>query len=164
MSRSISSITAPAIKGPTDSMKMTAAVSSIQTTTGKRNQVRPGARMFIAVVRKLTPPKRNDANSKASASSQRFMPQPTPVYSILAESGGYPVQPAAAAPPGTKNEAMSTTEARKKTQKESMFNLGKAMSLAPIVKGMRKLPKAASNIGIATKKTMMVPCIVTSML
>jgi hypothetical protein len=45
-----------------------------------------------------------------------------------------------------------------------MLSRGKAMSWAPIMRGMRKLPNAPRRIGIATKKTMTVPCIVMSML
>ena len=35
------------------------------------------------------------------------------------------------------------------------------MSRAPIISGIRKLPKEPSRIGIATKKTMIVPWLVT---
>jgi hypothetical protein len=41
-----------------------------------------------------------------------------------------------------------------------MFNLGTAMSRAPIINGMRKLPKHPTRIGITTKKIMIVACIV----
>ncbi len=49
-----------------------------------------------------------------------------------------------------------------KIQTESMFRRGKAISRAPIIKGMRKFPIDARRRGIATKKTMTVPCMVTS--
>ncbi len=45
-------------------------------------------------------------------------------------------------------------------QNDSMFSLGNAMSRAPIINGMRKLPKHPTKIGITTKKIMMVACIV----
>jgi hypothetical protein len=38
------------------------------------------------------------------------------------------------------------------------------MSLAPIISGIRKLPSTESKSGMATKKTMIVPCMVTSAL
>jgi len=38
------------------------------------------------------------------------------------------------------------------------------MSCAPIMRGMRKLPNAPKRMGMATKNTMIVPCIVTTML
>ena len=40
-----------------------------------------------------------------------------------------------------------------------MFSLGKAMSGAPICKGMMKLPNAPVSSGTIAKKTMIVPCI-----
>jgi len=43
-----------------------------------------------------------------------------------------------------------------------MFSLGKAMSSAPIISGIRKLPKAPARIGITTRKIITVACIVNS--
>ncbi len=45
-------------------------------------------------------------------------------------------------------------------QKESAFRSGKAMSRAPIIRGMRKLPKHPTRIGMTAKKIMMVACMV----
>ena len=93
---------------------------------------------------------------------QRFCPQITPLYSAIEESGAYPVQPAAACPPGTKNPAIMIIVPSILDQKESIFRTGKAISLVPIISGMRKLPNAPTNKGTTTKKTMMVACIVNS--
>ena len=49
-------------------------------------------------------------------------------------------------------------------QYDSMFSLGKAMSLAPIISGMVKLPNAPVNNGMMTKKIITDACIVNSML
>ncbi len=49
-------------------------------------------------------------------------------------------------------------------QNESMFSLGNAMSRAPSMSGIRKLPKQPTMTGITTKKIMIVACIVNSML
>ncbi len=87
-------------------------------------------------------------------------PQSTPVYIGTALSGAYDVQPAAAGPPVTKNDDSMITPATAPTQNESMLSLGNAMSRAPIISGMRKLPKHPTRIGITTKKIMMVACIV----
>ena len=38
------------------------------------------------------------------------------------------------------------------------------MSLAPIISGIRKLPNAPVSSGMITKKIMIVPCIVNSLL
>ena len=45
-----------------------------------------------------------------------------------------------------------------------MFNLGKAMSLAPIISGMVKLPKAPARMGMMTKKIITEACMLNSML
>src|SRR5206468_1767320 len=54
---------------------------------------------------------------------------------------------------------MRTAEVRP-TQKESMLSTGKAMSRAPIMSGIRKLPKHPTRIGMTAKKIMMVACMV----
>ena len=43
-----------------------------------------------------------------------------------------------------------------------MFKVGKAMSSAPIISGMRKFPKAPARIGMITKKIITVACIVNN--
>ena len=49
-------------------------------------------------------------------------------------------------------------------QNDSMLSLGKAMSRAPTISGIRKLPKHPTMIGMTTKKIMRVACIVKIML
>ena len=56
------------------------------------------------------------------------------------------------------------TAPRTATQNESMFSTGNAMSRAPIIRGMRKFPKHPTRIGITTRNTMIVACMVTAML
>ena len=46
------------------------------------------------------------------------------------------------------------------TQNDSMLSTGKAMSRAPIMSGIRKLPKHPTRIGMTAKKIMMVACMV----
>ena len=41
---------------------------------------------------------------------------------------------------------------------------GNATSLAPIISGSTKLPRMAGTAGISTKNTIMMPCIVNSLL
>ena len=56
------------------------------------------------------------------------------------------------------------TPAQAVTQNDSMLRSGNAMSRAPIMSGIRKLPKAPARIGMITKKIMIVACIVNAML
>ncbi len=44
-----------------------------------------------------------------------------------------------------------------------MFKVGKAISSAPICRGMRKFPKAPARMGIITRKIITVACMVKSM-
>ena len=48
-------------------------------------------------------------------------------------------------------------------QYDSMLSVGNAMSSAPIMSGIRKLPKAPARIGMMTRKIITVACIVKSM-
>ena len=81
-------MTAPAMRGPTESMKTTEATSTSHTKSGRSHIRIPGARMLIAVVMKFTPPTRKATNSSATAKIQRLTPQFTPLNSTPAESGG----------------------------------------------------------------------------
>ena len=54
------------------------------------------------------------------------------------------------------------TPATAPTQNDSMLSTGNAMSRAPIISGMRKLPKQPTRIGMTTKKIMIVACMVKS--
>src|ERR1051325_11024310 len=92
--------------------------------------------------------------------SQRFCPLVTPESSETSESGGYAVQPPAAAPPCTKKLETITIRAMNANQKESMLIFGNAMSPAPIVSGIKKLAKVPMRNGITAKKIMKVACIV----
>src|SRR6476646_6463234 len=83
---------------------------------------------------------------------------------VLLERVGYEVQPAAAAPPGTKKLSRMKAKAGHMNQYEHMFSLGNAMSLAPIISGMVKLPNAPVNSGMITKKIMIVACMLKNML
>src|SRR5262245_18754749 len=77
---------------------------------------------------------------------------------------GYDVQPAPAAPPSAKKLARRKTKAGHMNQYDIMFSLGKAMSLAPIISGIRKLPMAPVSQGLMTKKIISVACMLKSML
>ncbi len=69
-----SSMTAPAISGPADAMKITVASTIIQIRMGMSNIFMPGARLFITVTVKLMPPSRNATNSSATATSHNTAP------------------------------------------------------------------------------------------
>ena len=67
-------MTAPAIKGPAEAMKMMLARTIIQIRIGMSYIFMPGARLFIVVTVKLMPPSKNATNSSATASSHSVAP------------------------------------------------------------------------------------------
>src|SRR5437764_8978673 len=84
-------------------------------------------------------------------------------------SVGYDVQPAAAALPDEKSPVAKKlhrmkTIAGHMNQYDIMFSFGNAMSLAPIISGIRKFPNAPVNSGMTTKKIITDACMVNSML
>ena len=104
----MNSITAPAIRGPTEAMNKITAITKNHTTIGISNIFIPGARAFIAVVTKFIPPKRKETNSRATANIHRDEPQSVRLYSGTEESGGYAVHAPPKPPPFTKNEKIKT--------------------------------------------------------
>jgi hypothetical protein len=81
-------------------------------------------------------------------------------WAKIPDSGGYTVQPVPA-PPSTKLDISSNTKAGGNNQKLKLFNLGKAMSTAPIIIGTNQLPNPPINIGITIKKIITKACAVT---
>ena len=77
----------PAISGPTDIINSRDAITTIQTTIGRRMMLMPRARSTKGVTMKLMPPISTAVNSSASPTAQRLMPQLTPVSSVLALRG-----------------------------------------------------------------------------
>ena len=61
-----------------------------------------------------------------------------------------------------KKAAIRTTKARRVVQKDIMLKRGKAISSAAIWIGRKSLPKAAKGALARTKKTINVPCMVSS--
>ncbi len=61
-----------------------------------------------------------------------------------------------------KSDDSITMLAARKNQYDNIFRNGEAISRAPICSGIRKLAKVPLKPPVNTKKTRMVPCIVTS--
>ncbi|VVE45721.1 hypothetical protein PTE30175_04295 [Pandoraea terrae] len=73
------------------------------------------------------------------------------------------VQPAAVAPPGTRNDASSSRPPTGSSQKLKLFMRAKAMSDAPICSGIIQFAKP-TNAGMIAPKIITRPCIVVSWL
>src|SRR6516225_5564904 len=112
--------------------------------------------------------------TKIRESSQKICPwpelgaagdcKPSPAGMPELARVGYEVQPAAGAPPSTKKLIRINVNAGHMNQYDIMFSFGKAMSLAPVMSGMVKLPKAPTSMGMITKKIMTLACMLKSML
>ena len=96
------------------------------------------------------------APKMCSAKMARSMPGP-----ICTVSGAYSVQPAAVAPPGTKNDATSNSAAGGSNQKLKLFMRANAMSGAPTISGTCQFAKP-TNAGMIAPNTMIRPCIVVN--
>ena len=154
--RSVSSIvTAPASTGIT-AISRYAVISHVHTKSGIFIIVIPGARMFRMVVMMLIEPMIDDAPMMCTAKIVRSMPMP-----VCTDSGGYSVQPALAAPPGTMNDESSRTAANGSSQKLQLFMRANAMSGAPIISGTCQFAKPTAA-GMIAPKIMTSPCTVLS--
>ena len=71
------------------------------------------------------------------------------------------VHPAAAGPASTNIEITINTVDTKNNQYATIFRNPEAMSLAPSCNGINRLLNVPLNPAVKTKKTIMVPCIVT---
>ena len=69
--------------------------------------------------------------------------------------GGYIVHPVPAPPP-IKAEDMIKIKDGTNSQKLILFNLGNAISGAPIIRGTNQLPKAPTVAGIIIKNTIII--------
>jgi len=82
---------------------------------------------------------------------------------IVEDKGGYNVQPVPG-PPSQNGETNNNNKEGGNNQKLRLFNLGNAISGAPIKMGTKKLPKPPNDIGTITKNSINIPCIVTNTL
>src|SRR5262245_53183899 len=98
-------------------------VKFAQTSSGRRQNVIPGARIVMIVTRKLRAVMTDDAPAHCTAIVKKTVP-----IGWCTESGGYCVQPFAKGPPGHAKLASIITPAIGSSQKESAFRRGNAMS------------------------------------
>jgi len=84
----------------------------------------------------------------------------TPECAKIPLNGGYKVQPPPV-PPSTKLDNNNKLKEGINNQKLSEFNLGKAISGAPIRIGTNQFAKPPISIGISIKKIIIKPCAVT---
>src|ERR1700736_6030462 len=109
-----------------------------QQVSGMRSHVMPGARWRIVVATKPTALISEDKQKRPILTSQRSVPTPCPgPADAKALSGGYCVQPAPDAPPGTKNAAIKTKNESSAVQNPAAVSRGKAIFEAPNSSGRK---------------------------
>ncbi|MCY1243696.1 hypothetical protein D9M72_567210 [compost metagenome] len=106
----------------------------------------------------LIEPMIDEAPMMCIAKMAMSMPGP-----ICTDSGAYRVQPAAVAPPGTRNEPASSSAAGGISQKLKLFMRANAMSDAPICSGIIQLAKP-TKAGMIAPNTITRPCMVVNWL
>src|SRR5471032_2815194 len=148
-------VMAPASTGMT-AINRYAVISQVQQNIGIFIRVMPGARMFRMVTMMLIEPMIDEAPIRCIAKIAMSMPGP-----IWVDSGAYSVQPAAVAPPGTRNEVASNSAAGGSSQNEKLFMRAKAMSDAPTCSGIIQLAKP-TKAGMMAPNTITRPCMVVS--
>ena len=116
------------------------------TSSGMRKKLMPGARIVMIVTRKLSAVMIEEAPANCTPIEKNVCPTGASI-----DSGVYAVQPSANAPPGAKKLPSIIAPAIGSSQKESAFRRGKAMSGAPIISGITKLPRPA-NTGMMNRK------------
>src|SRR5450830_257718 len=116
----------------------------------------PGARMLRMVTMMLIEPMIDDAPMMCMAKMAMSIPGP-----IWVDNGAYSVQPAAVAPPGTRNEVANNSAAGGSSQNEKLFMRAKAMSEAPICSGIIQFAKP-TKAGMMAPNTITRPCMVVS--
>src|SRR5712691_11145567 len=94
-------------------------VKFAQTSSGMRQKVIPGARMVMIVTRKLSA-----VMIELAPAHWTPMLKKSVLSGWCTESGAYPVQPAAKAPPGTRKLESIMVPATGSFQNERAFSLG----------------------------------------
>ncbi len=110
----------------------TLVTRTVHTRMGIRNRVMPGARILKIVTRKLIDPRIELVPISVRPMIHRSVP--VPLY-WPPESGGYSVQPDAAAPPETRKPDAISAPPSGSSQNERALMRGKAMSGAPTWSG-----------------------------
>jgi len=137
-------VIAPANTG-SDNNNSTAVINTAHTNSGILCIVIPGALIFIIVVIKLLAPSIELIPAKCKLNIAKSTAPPE-WYSIV-DNGGYTVHPVPA-PPSTNADPSNNTNAGGNNQNDILFNLGNAISTAPIINGTNQFPKHPINTGI----------------
>jgi len=146
---SVSNIVIPPANTGKDNKSKNAVIKIDQTNKGNLCMVIPRALILKIVEIKLIAPDIEAIPARCKLKIAKSTAGPE--CEIAPDKGGYTVQPVPT-PPSTKLELIKRISAGGNSQKLKLFNLGKAISTAPIIIGTNQLPNPPINIGITIKK------------
>lgn len=149
-------VIAPANTG-SDNINKNAVINIAHTNNGSLCIDIPGALMLNIVVIKFTVPNIDDIPAKCKLNIAKSTEPPE--WKPMLANGGYTVQPVPA-PPSTKLDVTNNNNDGINSQKLMLFNLGKAISGAPIIKGTNQFPKPPNSTGITIKNIIINACAV----
>jgi len=138
---------APANTGRDNNSKK-AVIKTAHTNKGVLLATIPGALIFIIVTIKLIAPNIDDTPARCRLNIARSTEPPE--CACIPAKGGYTVQPEPT-PASTSDEDTKRISAGGNNQKLILFNLGKAISQAPIKIGTNQLPNPPMAVGITKK-------------
>lgn len=141
-----------------DNNNNTAVINTAHTNNGILWNTIPGALMFIIVVIKFIAPKIDEIPAKCKLNIAKSIDPPE--WNSIDDNGGYTVHPVPA-PPSTNDDDTNSINAGGNNQKLILFNLGNAISGAPIINGTNQFPNPPINTGITIKKIITNACAVT---
>ncbi len=148
MLRSVNSIVIAPARTGRDNKSKKAVTKTDQTKRGSRSNEMPGVRILITVVIKLMAARMEEAPARWRENIAKSTEPPA--WANPLESGGYIVHPVPA-PLSTPAEANSSRKEGGISQNLMLFIRGKAISGAPIIKGINQLPKPPIMMGITMK-------------
>ena len=125
-----------------------------QTNKGNLNIVIPGTLILKVVTIKFIAPNNEEAPAKCKLNIAKSTAEPE--CENIPDNGGYTVQPVPT-PISIIEDQTNNIKEGINNQKLILFNLGKAISGAPIIKGKNQLPKPPTKAGITIKKIIITP-------
>jgi hypothetical protein len=132
-------------------------MKTAHTNKGILNIVIPFTRIFKTVTIKFIEPKIDEIPAKCKLKIAHSIEPPE--CENIPDKGGYIVQPVPA-PISTTDDHINKKNDGINNQKLILFNLGNAISGAPIIKGKNQFPKPPIKAGITIKKIIIKACAV----
>ena len=152
------SIVIPAARTGRDRSKRMAVINTDHTNKGVWNWEMATGFMLTIVVIKLMAPKIEEIPAKWR--EKMVKSTDAPAWARLLARGGYTVHPVPA-PASTPEEARRSRKEGGRSQKLMLFIRGKAISGAPIIRGISQFPNPPIMMGITMKKIITKACAVT---